>query len=48
MLWGRFDYPTYMVGGYKNDGRNAFLQGSPAPSMRKSRNGVVGLNRIIK
>lgn len=40
MLWGRFDYPTYMVGGYKNDGRNAFLQGSPAPSMRKSRNGV--------
>lgn len=40
MLWGRFDYPTYMVGGNKNDGKKAFLQGVPVPSMRKSRNGI--------
>lgn len=39
ILQGNFSYPTYMVGGTKGDGINAFFIGTPAPSMRKSYNG---------
>lgn len=39
ILNGDFSYPTYMVGGNKGEGLQAFYHGIPAPSMRRSYNG---------
>lgn len=48
MTRGVFSYPTYMVGGNKNQGVDAFFWGVSAKPLRLSRNGYGDVKRYYQ